>query len=79
MGEGMIVVAVETYIVRVWVPADGQAPPVSLHGTISHVESGRDGAFGDAAELLRFLQGDASSAGDREALSGSSREPEPGG
>jgi len=74
MGEGMIVVAVETYIVRVWVPAEGQAPPVSLHGTISHVESGRD-----AAELLRFLQGDASSAGDREALSGSSREPEPGG
>lgn len=69
----------ETYIVRVWVPADGQQPPPSLHGTISHVESGRDGAFGDAAELLRFLQGGVSSVGDRETQSVSSQEPESGG
>ena len=75
----MIASAVETYIVRVWVPADGQTPPPSLHGTISHVESGRDGAFGDAAELLRFLQGGASNAGDVEARSISSQGPEPGG
>jgi hypothetical protein len=75
----MIPAAVETFIVRIWVPAAGQAPPPSLHGTISHVESGRDGAFGDAAELLRFLQGGASRAGGREALSESSTEPEPGG
>jgi hypothetical protein len=70
---------VETFIVRVWVPGDGEAPPPNLHGTISHVESGRDGAFGDAAELLRFLKGGATRAGGREALSESSLDPESGG
>ena len=75
----MIAGTVETFIVRLWVPADGNVPPPSLHGTISHVESGRDGAFGDAAELLRFLQGGAPRAGDRGMPSRSSPEPEMGG
>jgi len=70
--------AVETFIVRVWVPADGQTPPPSLHGTISHVESGRDGAFGDAAELLRFLKGGASHPGGR-GMPRESGQAEPGG
>jgi hypothetical protein len=46
----------QTFIVRVWMPADGQVPPESrLHGKVSHVESGRTSSFSGSDELLACL------------------------
>jgi len=46
----------QTFIVRVWTPADDQVPPESsLHGKVSHVESGRTSSFAGSDELLAFL------------------------
>jgi hypothetical protein len=48
---------VQTFIVRVWVPAEAQRPsPEDLRGIVEHVGSGRSAAFGDAAELVAFLE-----------------------
>jgi hypothetical protein len=47
---------VQTFIVRVWTPADDQSPPSGgLRGRVSHVESGRVRSFAGSEQLLAFL------------------------
>jgi hypothetical protein len=45
----------EAYVVRVFTPVG--VPVEGLHGTAVHLASGRQTAFADVAELVRFLAG----------------------
>lgn len=55
----------ETFIVRVWTPADGQpVAEAGLHGEVEHVGTGGARRFDRAEDLLAFLA--ASSAVDRQ-------------
>jgi hypothetical protein len=45
---------VESYVVRVWAPAEAEATP-GLHGTAVHLRSGERITFSDSAALLSFL------------------------
>jgi hypothetical protein len=66
---------VETFIVRVWTPADGHpAADPGLHGEVKHISSGAASGFNGGEELLAFLAtpiddrtpaGSSRSAGDR--------------
>lgn len=58
---------VETFIVRIWSPAEGPPAEPALRGKVSHVETGRDGAFVGAEELLDFLS--SGQGGDGAGLS----------
>ena len=59
----------QTFIVRVWKPAEGQVPPESSpRGKVSHVESGRTSSFAGSDELVAFLAaGQRASAGAGES------------
>ena len=47
------------FVVRLWTPAtptyDAEATALGLHGTVSHVATGRSETFGDGSALLRRL------------------------
>lgn len=48
----------ETFVVRVWVPAAAEPwpeQPASPHGIVEHVGSQRSRTFHDDAELLAFV------------------------
>ena len=49
----------ETFVIRVWVPADAVDAAMSsateLHGTARHVASGRQTTYRSGAELLAIL------------------------
>jgi hypothetical protein len=50
---------VETFVVRVWVPADGvpgEPDPATIRGTVEHVRSGRCTPFRDHTELLALIR-----------------------
>ena len=58
----------QTFIVRVWTPADGQ--PMThggLHGKVSHVETGQVSSFAGSDELLAFLAAARASEAEAEA------------
>lgn len=67
-----MVSAVETVVVRIWVPAEAGSAGggLELHGFVEHVGSGRSGAFQSAEELLALItaevSGDASNRAARE-------------
>jgi hypothetical protein len=49
----------ETYVVRVWRPAEGQGAGEALsdlHGIVLHPSSGRETTFSNEAELLEALR-----------------------
>jgi len=55
--------AMETFVVRIWVPAEGaEASVEELHGVVEHIGSGRSRRFVGPTELLSFL-GQARRAG----------------
>ena len=45
----------DTFLVHVWIPADGAAPP-SLRGVVRHVTSGVETPFRSDAEVLALLR-----------------------
>ena len=47
----------ETFLVRVWVPAEPResAPAATLHGLAQHVRSGLTTAFADGEQLCAWL------------------------
>jgi hypothetical protein len=49
---------VETFVIRIWTPAQGEegAKPLALRGLAEHVGSGTRSAFREPAELLSFLE-----------------------
>jgi hypothetical protein len=60
----------ETFVVRVWVPADveTEGPPAGLHGLVEHVPSKRGRTFRGEADLVAFIHA---------CLPGPSPPPEP--
>ena len=44
----------ETFVVRVWVPAEGVAP-APMRGTVQHVTTGETTPFTDEDELVSLL------------------------
>ena len=48
---------VDSFVIRLWSPADPAAPPDDApHGVIQHVGTGRSSAFRDGDELLALLR-----------------------
>ena len=62
----------ETFVIRLWSPADGAPAAASgdVRGVARHIGSGRAGAFRDEAELLVLLRDLARSDGRRTARPG---------
>jgi hypothetical protein len=50
----------QTFVVRIWVPAEAEPGHDVLRGVVEHVPSGRKLAFEDRSELLAFLATGAS-------------------
>jgi hypothetical protein len=48
---------VETFVIRIWTPADGHEPErLLLHGFAEHIDSSERTAFRGVGELLAFLE-----------------------
>jgi hypothetical protein len=47
---------VDTFVVRLWTPADHAAPAGDARGIARHVGTGRWATFRDGAELLALLE-----------------------
>ncbi len=47
----------ETFVVRVWVPADEAAPRTPMRGIVQHAGTGRVEAFRGSEELLALVAG----------------------
>ena len=46
----------DTFVIRLWTPADHAAPAGDARGIARHVGTGRAAAFRDGAELLALLR-----------------------
>ena len=53
----------ETFVVRMWVPAEAEPGQDALRGVVEHVASGRKLAFEGGRELLAFLATSGASLG----------------
>jgi len=49
---------VRTFVVKVWVPAEGE-PPEELRGTVVDVAAGTERTFAGQADLIAALRGGA--------------------
>jgi hypothetical protein len=47
---------VDTFVIRLWSPADPATPTGDARGIARHVGTGRAAAFRDGAELLELLR-----------------------
>ena len=47
--------AVETFVVRIWQPADDESE-AGLHGTVEHVRSASSRAFSGRDELMMIIE-----------------------
>jgi hypothetical protein len=45
-----------TFVVRAWIPGEGQDGAPELKGTVEHIESGATAIFASEAALLGFMR-----------------------